>query len=498
MHGQVTAMGNLWRGQRGAALVTVMLFMVLLLILITAMLTVAGNEAVISGLQRDGVRALELAQGGVQEAIRRIEEGRPFQAGFTSSLGSGVTVSVVRRVLGTNSAYQEIQVTAIVGRATRRLSHLILQRMIMFPPNILFGPAFEGKNVDTGDIYSQSYALITKDNIGPDVFTYAGWRISAAPDPDAVPPDPGVPVCYTHVDCVLAGGARAANWYPATRLTEPITTALGADIVSQTNKCPAGGGPPLPPSTISGVLASDPCTPSCTTVTVNVYGFDTDDPDGIGPLPPQAVVAGKVPCGLPYKMVSRTFNDETGTSITRLTKMIVFEQWFENYWQFDESQMTYVRKTSLATYPQFGAVPPVIDPAAVTSNFDRVVSGGGALAGDFGCKYPEMACVPPVDRPISVLLTGPGPWTITGTIKGHGTLVVNGDLNWVGDFEYWGTVIVNGTLNIVDPLGGNIYGGVVSTMPLNVHAGVHVFGGSTVTSVPVGRSVVVGKAWWER
>ncbi len=498
MHRKASTMGNQWRGQRGAALVTVMLFMVLLLILITAMLTVAGNEAVISGLQRDGVRALDLAQGGVQEAIRRIEEGRPFQAGFTGSLAPTLTVAVVRRVVGSNSAYQEIQATATVGRATRRLSHLILQRMIMFPPNVIFGPAFEGKNIDTGDVYSQTWVKFTKNNIGPDVFTYAGWRIRREPDPGP-PVDPGVPVCYTHVDCVLAGGVSAANWYPATRLTEPIITVLGADIVAQTNKCPAGGGPPLPPSTISGVLASDPCTPSCTTVIVNVYGFDTDDPDGIGPLPPQAVVAGKVPCGLPYKMVLRTFNDETGTSVTRLTKMIVFEQWFDNYWLFDEAQMTYVKKTSLVTYPQFGAVPPAIDPAAATSNFDRVVTGGGALSGDFGCKYPEMACVPPVDRPISVLLVGPGPWTINTAIQGHGTLVVNGDLNWTsGSLDYWGTIIINGTLTIVDPLAGTITGGIVSTNTLLIHRGVHVVAGTSVNSVPVGRSIVVGKAWWER
>src|SRR2546426_371359 len=73
---------------RGAALITVLLFVVLMFILITAMLTVTGNEIVIAGLQKDGMRATELAQAGIQEAIARVAIGRPYSGagGWPSSL----------------------------------------------------------------------------------------------------------------------------------------------------------------------------------------------------------------------------------------------------------------------------------------------------------------------------------------------------------------------------------------------------------------------------
>jgi len=84
-------------GERGAALLIVLAFMVLLLILISTMLAVGSNEAVISGLQRDGVQALEHAQAGLEEAVRRIEAGRPYSAPFTGSVAPGVQVQVVTR-----------------------------------------------------------------------------------------------------------------------------------------------------------------------------------------------------------------------------------------------------------------------------------------------------------------------------------------------------------------------------------------------------------------
>src|SRR5437870_13824988 len=100
---------------RGAALITVLLFVVLMFILITAMLTVTGNEVVIASLQRDGIRATELAQAGIQEAIARVKNGRPYSSGFCSALSptpacqsgtpNGVYVTVTRVFPGMNSAY---------------------------------------------------------------------------------------------------------------------------------------------------------------------------------------------------------------------------------------------------------------------------------------------------------------------------------------------------------------------------------------------------------
>src|SRR2546428_104842 len=69
---RVSAFPRFRARDRGAALITVLLFVVLMFILITAMLTVTGNEIVIAGLQKDGMRATELAQAGIQEAIARV------------------------------------------------------------------------------------------------------------------------------------------------------------------------------------------------------------------------------------------------------------------------------------------------------------------------------------------------------------------------------------------------------------------------------------------
>src|SRR3989449_8196424 len=107
---------------RGAALITVLLFVVLMFILITAMLTVTGNEIVIAGLQKDGMRATELAQGGIQEAIARVAIGRPYSGagGWTASIDPRVTGTVTRVFTWANSAYLQIYLTAAnVGRATR-------------------------------------------------------------------------------------------------------------------------------------------------------------------------------------------------------------------------------------------------------------------------------------------------------------------------------------------------------------------------------------------
>ncbi|MGH2400863.1 MAG: hypothetical protein ACRDF6_13585, partial [bacterium] len=123
------------RNEQGAALVTVLLFMTLTFILISSMLTVTGNEVVISGIQRDSTRALEHAQAAAQEAVMRIQEGRQYVNGFSScvsptstdcfSLAPGTSVAIFRRFTGVNSAYQEIQVTSTVGRATRRINFLV-------------------------------------------------------------------------------------------------------------------------------------------------------------------------------------------------------------------------------------------------------------------------------------------------------------------------------------------------------------------------------------
>ena len=129
-------------------------------------------------------------------------------------------------------------------------------------------------------------------------------------------------------------------------------------------------------------------------------------------------------------------------------------------------------------------------------NYDRREVGGVANSGDFGCKAPEMVCTPPVSRPIILWLDG-GDWTINANVLGHGTIVVDGNLTINGYLEYWGTIIVNGQLTLGS---GNVtvHGGLVARSTLRLAGNITVEGGGTITNVLVGRSVVLGRAWWER
>ncbi len=453
------------RKEQGAALVTVLLFVVLTFILITSMLAVSGNEIVVSALHRDGVRALDLAQAGVQEAILRIRQGRPYIAGFTSSLNPGVTVAVVRRAIGTGSAYDEIQATATVGRATRRLSALVLQRTITMPPNITFADSISANGngtVTSGDVYVRTF-LVYKQTPPPGL-SYAGWRITK------LTPGPAGP-CYTNAACAASGWP---NWYPGARRTEYKWTSTGADIRAQTTNCVAGGGGPLPTTTITGILATDP---TMTPTTVNVYGFDTDG---------GSAVTVDLPCGFPYAYLAQTFTDENGVTQTILFKSLVYEQWFNTYWQFDEPSLSYVKTTTLVNNPAYGAIPPYPDFSALAGNYDLIYTGGGVInGGTLGTS----------SLPLTILLTG-GNWQLNGTATGVGTLAVDGNLTINGTFTYTGTIIVNGTF--VQGAGtANVTGGLVARSTLDLTGNFTVAGGGTVANVPVGPSIVITKAWWE-
>jgi hypothetical protein len=509
-------------GEQGAALVTVLLFTVLTFILISSMLAVAGNEIFISALQRDGVRALDLAQAGLQEAVRRIEEDRPYRAGFTSSLSPNASVTVTQRVGGSSSAYLEVASTAVAGRATRRLTTLVLAYGIGMPPNILFGNSIEEfgqSNVSSGDIYARTFVQFREGEVTSGLrTTYAGWRTSRCVDPEKAPTDAckpaeypaKIPPCYTHKQCVeLNAGAQADSWYPGTRHAESDESTIGADVKAQTLKCPAGGGGTLPPDTVPGGAKAATAfwngaawVPEANIGGQPLYGFDRDDRNWQGTgIPPQAVSA-KLPCGLPYKWVQQTFPQEKSTEpvVTRWIKTVVFEQWFDNYWQFDPAQMTVTKKTNLTTYPEMGAIPPL--PAVSGENADITRTGGGVLdessGFDWGCKSPEMACSPAVDRPKLIFLNG-GDWNITGNVFGHGTIIVNGNLQITGNFEYWGTIIVDGTVDVTLGAGNvKVHGGVASRTKTKLGGNTLVEGGTNIPSALTGRAAVIGKAWWER
>lgn len=516
-----------WR-ERGVALVTVLLFMVLVLILITSMLSVTGNEIVIAGLQRDGVRAMELAQTGLQEAIRRVEEGRPYMilGGFPSSLDPRVTITVTRRFTGTNSAYLELTATASnIGRATRRLSALVLQQMISFPPNIVFAHSVTesgSATISCGDAYADTFLQYKSYPINtcsePPTITYAGWRVSKV-TPGAVAP------CYTNDGCVAAnpGNPDVARWYPGTRRSTNETTALAQSILAFKAASEAIGCA-LPPG-YNGDITSGSLQTEVPAAGTKEYGWD---PDGAGPLPSQ-LDPDLFPCGLPYRWVEVPVTDEMGvpaTPPTRWFKTIIFEQWLRNYWRFSEAKMTFVKRDgspctdsicltggvepNLAANAKLGAVPPFPTISSVANNYDCKVSGGGVLNSlpvactlqdgtpsttDLGCKNPEMTTCSPTNPKVILL---EGDWTINGTIGGHGTIIVNGNLTVNGTFDYWGTIMVNGTLQ-AGTGNVNIHGGLVALDTLQLIGNITVEGGGTVGgAVPTGRSNVIGKAWWER
>jgi len=495
--------------ESGAALIGVLLVTILAALLVVSTLTVATGEIIIAGIQRDAVRALEQAHAGREEAVRRMEHGYPFVQGFSGSLSNTTKVSFVRLAVGSGSAYQEIQVRSTVGRATRRIAALVLQRSTaVLPDTVVAGSIVveDGGQIACGDVYALTYIRLAGAPMtgcpGADpavpVSIYAGWRIAD---------DSGS--CGSHDACVLMG---RPSWFAGQRRSVPADTDLGAEIAAQTGRClPGQGG--LPDEMVSGTLAdgSDYTGPA--------FGFDLDDPDGGGSVPPQAVHA-HLPCGLPYKIVPQTFLDDEGRSLRRLVKTIVYEQWLETYWRFDDAALTTVkragaacasasgpclsggREPDLVRYPQYGAVPPFPEFGPLEENVDRRVRGGGRIGGgDFGCLRSEMqgdvncSGVPAnASRPIAVLLDD-GAYILDGTLRGHGTLIVDGAVIASGEVAYWGAVVAREGITLE---GQARFAGTVAAGGLLWVRGTSTVTAGRVPSVPVGRAAVTTRSWWER
>jgi hypothetical protein len=548
--------------ERGAALVTVLLFVVLIFILISAMLAVSGNEAVIASLQRDSVQAEDLAQAGIQEGMRRVMYGR-YSAQFTSAVPCpatatwcgpswpGVTVTVIRVFIGTNAGYLQIDATATAGRATRHLTALVLQQVIAFPPNITFAASVASNgaaNIACGDVYSASFIQFknypTNSNCpsSPLPVSYAGWQMSKV--------SPGVvATCYTHATCTAAnpGNTDVARWWPATRVTAAASSPAGQaiqtfkNLTDPTKPTCGGAGPQYNGTMPSGAIMQDE-NPGGST---KIWGYDTDTPPSVQ----SQLVPGVFPCGLPYEWISSPqpgqpgalTDPNTGVALTngvcangvtlgcRWFKTVIFEQWFQNYWRFDQIQFTPVKRGNgsgtqacipgdgiclpgnvqpdLIAYPQFGAVPPFPDTSTVMSSYDCQLYGasGGTLNSfpQTGTKPNNTPCtmtdLGTASNPgIFVMSCGPGgTWTINGNLVGYGTLVLNCNTVINGTVTYNGTIIVNGQLQAGT---GNVTvnGGLVALSTLQLIGNITVNGGGTVTSVPTGTSNVFGKAWWER
>ncbi len=505
---RVRTMLRYGRNERGAALVTVLLFMTLTFILISTMLATSSNEVIISSLQRDGVRAMDLAQAGVQEAIRRLEAGRPVPTGttFTSSLNSGTTVLASLPVAnGPNSAYRRLTATATAGKATRRLNLMVLVEQLMFPPNMFMGDSLHQpgnpNQLVSGDVYSRSFVQYqslppNSDPSVPPTMSYAGWRMSMCNDVNCSGAGVGeVNFCYTPGECTT-NGAPSGTWFPGRRRSEYSSSATGTDIQAQTTKCPAGGGGTLPTDIVSGTFQKadcNPLTPGCTVTNPAAYGFDLDTRGGVN-----RAVTPTTPCGLPYKWIASTIavEDPTKPSQTLLFKTVVFEQWFNTYWQFNEAKMEFTKTNTLNAYPDLGAIPAFPDNTMARSNFDVQLTGGGAAVPPSGQNFGTSSQMKSVWMDANT-------WAITDATPptGYGSMVIDGNLNVNlasgGNFEYWGTIIVKGT---VTASSGTVivHGGLIAKNVVVVNGNFTVYGGTQVNSVPVGPSKVVGKAWWEQ
>ncbi|HEY6101800.1 MAG TPA: hypothetical protein VI007_01090 [bacterium] len=559
------------RGERGVALITVLLAMVLMLILISAMLAVARNEVTISAFHRDSVRALELAQSALDEGVRRMQGGHTIIPGFTASVGAGTAHVTLQGVgaPGASSSFQEMRAEATVGRATRRLSYLVFTISNMLPPNIVFGYslATQGSvDVTAGDLYSWTFVKYKRfplcssaplpANCDLISYTYAGWGVRG------INPN-NTNWCYVRPCASSPGDADEVDkWYPGTRRTmrrgQTIAAVINTsgcsdpalDSCSDTRRnapietllnfaCP-GGAPGGTVGGIGGWQASDRKQDNSGTIlsTQPLYGCDSDN--------------------LAYTWVRETFDDDSTASPpgqkSAWFKTVVYEDWFDRYFILDNNPAddgtpttccvgAYRKRTSaeqlgghnLLTEPQYGAVPPFPDFAAMEASLNaseleaanRYLTGGADLRNNsapgntlrLGCfasdsdgnGTPDMTC-PGNQSDYAVVWLDNGdywfggvglPISTTTCIPpnpgngGHGTILIDGNLRANSKFEWFGTVFVNG---IVERINGNvcIHGGLITRGTVETNGSLTVEGGTSPGSAPLGAVTVVRKAWWER
>ncbi len=515
MHG----VQNMLRGglnDRGAALITVLLFMMLTFILITTMLVSTRNEVVIAGLHRDGVRATEMAHAGLQEAISRLQFGRNVPPDlvytFNSSLNSPRgTATITYRLpvsVGPSGDYREIVVNASAGKANREVRAIVLVKTALFIPNNTLGDGIRQPGnpnpIRSGDVYSRSFvqyqelpsnAGLPEDKKG---VTYAGWRVSRCKDPlcsNSADPDRILP-CYTHAAC----SAIDPGWYPGTRLSESEKSEIGKEIVQW-------GRQHCSPD---GKLIGDVPTQSDPRAEVQngtgdyfKYGFTKDDRTFDNKAIPAQIDLKKFPCGLPYKYVQHDVVDETTQISTRQTlffKTIVFEQWLDSYWEFKETSLSLVKKPSLKQYPEMGAIPPYPDTYLTQKNFDVTLKPADVGPANIGCHVPEMTCASGKSELVAAWVDGN--WVVNkpGGLRGHGMLLVDGDLtidNLGASFAYWGVIIVRGKLR-VNTGQMIIHGGLIAQDVVTVNGNFTIDGGGGIATTTVGTTTVTVKAWYER
>jgi len=421
--------------ERGAALLLALLFMTLTFILTLTMLGTSGNEILIAGLHRDSVVAFERAQSGITEWEVRLSNGRDLT---TSPSGTGYSVSFSRMLSGPGGGYYTLSSQGTQGKATRRI-----QEVILVQNRTTLGGAIGGATiVESGpgnsvlNAYSQtSYTFNASVSSG---LQLAAWYFQ-----DAVSGS----ICYTVAQCA-AMGFGGSPMYPGTR-----RAASGLTFGCST--------------TVTGVAAEDPA-------------------QAIQTMPE----CGTAPDGLPWRRIHLA-SDPNRLALPASPvyfKTVDFSSWLALYYTWDYGSMKWVMGSALLnniTPPGDGslaAIPPF--PSTIGTNFDKIYTSGQTPT--YGTST----------SPQSTLLVGN--WTLSGTVNGYGTLVVQGDLTVSGSFTFTGTVIVVGKFKA---LSGTITvtGSLLARDSLDTGpTAITLKGDATIAYVPFGQLYLIRQSWAER
>jgi len=512
--------------ERGAALLTVLLFTALMFILVSAMLLSAGKEVLIAGLHRDAVRAEEVAHAGMEDVLRRMEGGRPWKPGAAwpgdrcdqddgspgvraGLPGTDACIAVVARLSGPGGSMLEIRSDGVAGRARRRTGAVVAAgTLTALPGTVVLHGLIEpsGTEIDGGVVHARTFAAYLSD-VSAARTTYAGWSIERQAGAGA-----GAGPCYTHDECVAAGQAR---WWPGHRW------AVHARRVLRPAPVPGNLTPDLRvPAAVLGYPcpAGPPPAQAVQTIGTDGPGYQAGDlRAGLHPADPLQSATAAEPLygctadGLRYTWVREAFDtgDDPDGDPDRAVwfTAVRLDEWLARYACFDERALAWgpchgFHPDPALGDPGLGAVLPLVPDDAWAENYDQRREGGGPLTPadiDLGrCADPPVCAAPANTRPAVVLARGDYTLICPGACpEGLGVLVVGGDLTVTGALTYRGIVVVRGTLAVTAGSALTIHG-TLSARAVAGPGALRLVPGTPVAVGVAGPAGVVRKAWWER
>ncbi len=210
---------NLLSNQRGAALLSVLIFTFLMLTFVVALMAMTSNDIKLSSMQRDTTKALYQADGGIEKSIWYLKssEDNPDGMDFVGDLHQGTTteyydVEVQVAVPGTPEYPEEIKTLISTGTiegggkyVQDRVVEVKLKKGITPVPGLTYDKAiftdddmeFKGGISISGNIHSNGDLTITST----EVFNLENGEATACgtneydPGADPVPPEE-----FPHID----------------------------------------------------------------------------------------------------------------------------------------------------------------------------------------------------------------------------------------------------------------------------------------------------------